>query len=161
LQYSNWHRSRMTCSSLPRFVDLINVPYYFSVPLKKITVYSAKKRSFMWKDCEISLWWKRTLSAHSIPLFWYRGSSRYIISKRVAVISVRFYDNRLVHRDENMLRRDVSVATTVTSLGSRLYSDYILKWANIINEVHPLQTLKRDCCNKSEFSPERIIPRLF
>lgn len=34
----------MTRSSLPRFLDLMNVPYCFSGPLKKITVCSAKKK---------------------------------------------------------------------------------------------------------------------
>ena len=48
----------------------------------------------------------------AIPAYYQRG---------VTVISVTFYDNRLALRDENMLRQDVIVATTVTSLGREIY----------------------------------------
>jgi hypothetical protein len=74
----------------------------------------------------------------TIFLFQHRGPSRYtsIISKSVAVISARFYDNRLALRDENMLRQNVIVATTVTSLGRGLYWDYFVmsdyqKWGTV------------------------------
>ena len=46
---------------------------------------------------------------------------RHIISGGVTLISVTFYDNRVALRDENMLRQDVIVATTVTSIGSEIY----------------------------------------